>query len=302
MNDTRFRFVDKRDKDMSLFMRPSVSYWKDAWRRFTKHKMGMLGLLIVGSMLLFAIIAPFLTDKSYSDQSLIDAYKPPGREYLMGADNLGRDVFVKIAYGARISLSVGFVATIISLIIGVLYGATAGYYGGYVGETMMRVVDLLDSIPSMLYVILLMTILKPGLTNVYIVLGVTGWLEMARLVRGEVLSLRSREFVLAAKISGVKPFKIMLRYLIPNAMGPIIVSMTIGIPGAIFLESFLSFMGLGVSSPMASWGSMASEGIEAFRSHPNLLFFPAIFISTTILGFNFLGDGLRDALDPRMRR
>ena len=167
---------------------------------------------------------------------------------------------------------------------------------------MMRVVDLLDSIPSMLYVILLMTILKPGLTNVYIVLGVTGWLEMARLVRGEVLSLRSREFVLAAKISGVKPFKIMLRYLIPNAMGPIIVSMTIGIPGAIFLESFLSFMGLGVSSPMASWGSMASEGIEAFRSHPNLLFFPAIFISTTILGFNFLGDGLRDALDPRMRR
>lgn len=219
MNDTRFRFVDKRDKDMSLFMRPSVSYWKDAWRRFTKHKMGMLGLLIVGSMLLFAIIAPFLTDKSYSDQSLIDAYKPPGREYLMGADNLGRDVFVKIAYGARISLSVGFVATIISLIIGVLYGATAGYYGGYVGETMMRVVDLLDSIPSMLYVILLMTILKPGLTNVYIVLGVTGWLEMARLVRGEVLSLRSR-ICSGSKNIGCEAFQDHVEISDPQCHGP----------------------------------------------------------------------------------
>ena len=302
MSDSRFRFVDRKEENINRFMRPSVSYWKDAWRRFTTHKMGMLGLIIVVSMLLFAIIAPFMSEKTYSDQNLADAYRAPGREYIMGADNLGRDVFVKIAYGARVSLSVGFVATIISLIIGVLYGATAGYYRGYVGEVMMRVVDLLDSIPSMLYVILLMTILKPGLTNVYIVLGITGWLEMARLVRGEVLSLRTREFVLAAKISGVKPFKIMLRYLVPNAMGPIIVSMTIGIPGAIFLESFLSFMGLGVSSPMASWGSMASEGIEAFRSHPNLLFFPAIFISTTILGFNFLGEGLRDSLDPRMRR
>ena len=302
MSDSRFRFVDRKEENINRFMRPSVSYWKDAWRRFTTHKMGMLGLIIVVSMLLFAIIAPFMSEKTYSDQNLADAYRAPGREYIMGADNLGRDVFVKIAYGARVSLSVGFVATIISLIIGVLYGATAGYYRGYLGEMMMRVVDLLDSIPSMLYVILLMTILKPGLTNVYIVLGITGWLEMARLVRGEVLSLRTREFVLAAKISGVKPLKIMLRYLVPNAMGPIIVSMTIGIPGAIFLESFLSFMGLGVSSPMASWGSMASEGIEAFRSHPNLLFFPAIFISTTILGFNFLGEGLRDSLDPRMRR
>ena len=302
MSDSRFRFVDRKEENINRFMRPSVSYWKDAWRRFTTHKMGMLGLIIVVSMLLFAIIAPFRSEKTYSDQNLADAYRAPGREYIMGADNLGRDVFVKIAYGARVSLSVGFVATIISLMIGVLYGATAGYYRGYVGEVMMRVVDLLDSIPSMLYVILLMTILKPGLTNVYIVLGITGWLEMARLVRGEVLSLRTREFVLAAKISGVKPFKIMLRYLVPNAMGPIIVSMTIGIPGAIFLESFLSFMGLGVSSPMASWGSMASEGIEAFRSPPNLLFFPAIFISTTILGFNFLGEGLRDSLDPRMRR
>lgn len=302
MNDLSFQFVEKEKKNINKVNRPSISYWGDSWARLKRHKMGMFGLYIVLAMLLFAIIGPVMTSKTYSDQSLADAYRAPCSEYIMGADNLGRDVFVRIAYGARVSLSVGFIATIISIVIGILYGTVAGYYAGTIGEAMMRIIDLLNSIPSMLYVILLMTILKPGLVNVYIVLGITGWLEMARLVRGEVLSLKSREFILAARISGVKPFRIMLRHLIPNAMGPIIVSMTIGIPGAIFLESFLSFMGLGVSSPMASWGSMASEGIEAFRAHPNLLFFPASFISMTILGFNFLGDGLRDALDPRMRR
>lgn len=302
MNDMSFEFVKSEKRNLGTINRPSTSYWEDSWARLKRQKMGMIGLCIVLVMLLFAIIGPIMASKTYSDQSLVDAYRPPCSEYIMGADNLGRDVFVRIAYGARVSLSVGFIATIISIVIGVLYGTVAGYYGGAIGEVMMRIIDILNSVPSMLYVILLMTILKPGLANVYIVLGITGWLEMARLVRGEVLSLKSREFVLAARISGVKPFRIMLRHLIPNAMGPIIVSITIGIPGAIFLESFLSFMGLGVSSPMASWGSMASEGIEAFRSHPNLLFFPASFISITILGFNFLGDGLRDALDPRMRR
>ncbi len=302
MDDLNFKFVEREEKAKNVLVRPSVSFWKDSWQRLKRHRMGMLGFIIVIIMVFFAILGPMIIDKSYSDQDLDSAYSPPNSEYLMGADNLGRDVFVRIAYGARISLGVGFVATVISLIIGVLYGTIAGYYGGVTGEIMMRIIDILNSVPSMLYVILLMTILKPGLTNVFIVLGITGWLEMARLVRGEVITLKEREFVMAARISGVKSFKIMIKHLIPNAMGSIIVAITIGIPGAIFLESFLSFMGLGVSSPMASWGSMASEGIDAFRSHPNLLFFPAVFISITILGFNFLGDGLRDSLDPRMRR
>jgi len=262
----------------------------------------MLGLGIVILMVVLAVFGPFLTQVSYSDQDLSNAYAGPGGAHIMGTDNLGRDILVRLLYGARISLAVGFVATFISLGIGVIYGTIAGYYNKSVGETMMRIVEILMSVPSLLYVILLMTIFKPGLTNVFIVIGAVGWLDMARLVRGEVLSLREREYVLAARITGSKPLRIMVRHLIPNAMGTILVAVSIGIPSAIFLESFLSFIGLGVSVPMASWGSMASEGIAALNAHPHVLFFPAIAISITILGFNFLGDGLRDALDPRMRR
>ncbi|MHB1654550.1 MAG: ABC transporter permease [Desulfitobacteriaceae bacterium] len=302
MSSLDFSPLKRKGNSHQTFQRPSTTFWQDSWARLRCHRLGMIGLGIVVLMVVLAVFGPLLTHVSYSDQELANAYAGPSREHLMGTDNLGRDILVRLLYGARISLAVGFVATFISLGIGVIYGTIAGYYNKRVGEMMMRIVEILMSVPSLLYVILLMTIFKPGLTNVFIVLGAVGWLDMARLVRGEVLSLREREYVLAARITGSKPLRIMFRHLIPNAMGTILVAVAIGIPSAIFLESFLSFIGLGVSVPMASWGSMASEGITALNAHPHVLFFPAIAISITILGFNFLGDGLRDALDPRMRR
>lgn len=297
-----FRPLQKAPSELNALGRPSTTYAQDSWAKLRRHRMGMLGLAIVTFMLLLATFGPMLTHVSYRDQNLTQTYQPPSRAHLMGTDNLGRDVYVRMLYGARISLSVGFVATFISLTIGVVYGTISGYYGGRTDDIMMRLVEVLMSVPDLLYVILLTTVIKPGLIPIYIVLGAVGWLSMARLVRGEVLSLKEREYVLAARVTGARASRILFRHLIPNAMGPIIVAVTIGIPSAIFLESFLSFIGLGVSAPMASWGSMASEGITALQSHPHLLFFPAAAISLTMLGFNFLGDGLRDALDPRMRR
>jgi len=302
MTELSFKPLSKDDSSLSTIKRPSVSYWQDAWARLKRHKLAMVGLGIIILMLLFAILGPYFSSISYSDQDLCRTFESPSAKYPMGTDNLGRSVFIRLAYGARISLTVGIVATIIALGIGVIYGTVAAFSGGVIENIMMRIVEVLMSVPKMLIVILLMTVLKPGLSNVFLVLGIAGWLDMARLVRGEVLSLKEREYILASRISGVSRWNIMLKHLIPNAMGPIIVATTLSVPGAIFLESFLSFMGLGVSAPMASWGSMASEGITSFRSYPHLLFFPAMFISVTILGFNLLGDSLRDVLDPKMKK
>jgi oligopeptide transport system permease protein len=199
-------------------------------------------------------------------------------------------------------LAVGLVASFINLVIGVIYGGISGYVGGKTDELMMRIVDIIYSIPILLIVILLMVILKPGLTNIFIALGISYWVDMARIVRGQILSLKEQEFSLAAKVLGASNRQILFRHLLPNTIGPITVNVTLMIPGAIFFEAFLSFIGLGVSAPMASWGVLASDGIRAIRSYPHLLFFPALFICLTMLSFHFLGDGLRDAFDPRLRK
>ena len=219
---------------------------------------------------------------------------------VLGTDGLGRDVWIRILYGARISLTVGLVASVVNLIIGVIYGGISGYEGGRIDSIMMRIVDIINSVPSLLIVILLMVVYKPGLQTIIITIGLIYWVGMARLVRGQVLSLKEQEFVLAARTIGVSKFKIIMRHLIPNAMGPIIVSLTMGIPSAIFTESFLSFIGLGVSAPQASWGTLANDALGGIRSYPYQLIAPAVAIAITMFAFNFLGDGLRDALDPRL--
>ncbi len=224
-------------------------------------------------------------------------------DYPFGTDDLGRDLLTRVMYGARISLLVALIATLVNLFIGVIYGSISGFEGGRVDDIMMRIVDIINSVPLVLYVILLMVWFRGGgLWNIIIALSSVYWVSMARLVRGQILSLKEQEYVLAAKVIGVPKRRIILKHLIPNAIGPIIVSMAMMIPSAVFTESFLSFIGLGVSAPMASWGTLANNAIAGLTTYPYQLFFPALSIALTMLAFNFIGDGLRDALDPRLRK
>lgn len=280
----------------------STGYWSDAWLRLKKDKGAMLGLGFILLLLTVAIIGPMLSSFSYEDQNFLQANLGPSAEHWFGTDSLGRDLFIRVLYGARISLAIGIVASLINLVIGVIYGGISGYVGGRTDRIMMNIVDVLYSVPTLLYVILLMVVFKPGLMNIFIAFGISYWLQMARIVRGEVLKLKEQEFVLASRSMGGNGSRIIMKHLIPNAVGAIIVSLSMSIPDAIFTEAFLSFIGLGVSAPMASWGVLASDGVNTIRVFPFQLFFPAMAISLTMLAFNFLSDGLRDALDPKMRR
>lgn len=224
------------------------------------------------------------------------------KTFKFGTDKLGRDLLVRLMYGARISLLVALIATSVNCIIGILYGGIAGYLGGWVDNIMIRIVDVISAVPMMLYIILLMVVIGPGLKTIVIAMGVVFWIGTARLVRGQILSLKSQEYVMAAKTIGVSNFRILTRHLLPNTIGPIMVSLTFMIPNAIFTEAFLSFVGLGIPAPQASWGTLCESAIEGLQTYPYQLFFPAAAISITILAFNLLGDGLRDALDPRLRK
>ncbi len=294
--------LSQEERDSEKIVRPSMTYWQDVWRRLKGNKVAMGALVFLIFLFLISILGPIMSKYSYSDQDLMLANQGPSGEHWFGTDPHGRDLYVRVLYGARISLTVGIVASIINLVIGVLYGGIAGYFGGKVDNIMMRIVDILYTIPLTLYVILLMVVIGAGLKSILIALGSVYWISMARIVRGQILSLKEQEYVLAAKTLGASDFRILLRHLIPNAMGPIIVTMTMSIPSAIFTEAFLSFIGLGVSAPMASWGVLANDALSTLSIYPYQLFFPSLAISITMLAFNFFGDGLRDALDPRMRK
>jgi oligopeptide transport system permease protein len=264
------------------------------------NKVALVTLTILCLLILLAIIGPLISPYTYYETRLSLKNLPPSTQFWFGTDELGRDIFTRIWWGARISLFVGITASLIDLFIGVFYGALAGYTGGKIGELMMRTADILYSIPYILVVILLIVVIGSGLTSIILALTMTGWIGMARIVRGQILQLKTLDFIKAAHALGASPLRILLRHLIPNAMGPIIVTLTLTIPTAIFAEAFLSFLGLGVQAPIASWGTMANDGLAALRYYPWRLFFPAGFISLTMLSFNILGDGLRDAFDPRL--
>jgi oligopeptide transport system permease protein len=234
-----------------------------------------------------------------ADGTALSTKKVWNRSYLLGTDSLGRDMLTRLMYGARISLTVAFIAAFINLVIGILYGGVSGYLGGNIDNAMMRVVDVISTIPLTLYVILIMVILDSGFLSIIVALSSVYWVSMARVVRGQIMALKEQEFVLAARTIGTSPMGIVLRHLLPNCMGPIIVTATMLIPTAIFVESFMSFIGLGVSAPMASWGTMCNDALETMKSTPHQLFAPAFAICVTMFSFNFIGDGLRDALDPK---
>lgn len=280
----------------------ALGYWPDAWRRLRKHHLAMVGLGLVIFMVLFCFVGPYLAPHDAQHQELELSQQPPNSTYWFGTDQLGRDVFVRVMAGGQISLLVGVLSGVVQLLIGVTYGAIAGFAGGTVDNVMMRIVDIIDTIPLTIYVVLLMVMLGAGLFNLFIAISIFYWTTMARIVRAQILSLKGQEFVLAARVLGAPRKRLIFRHLIPNAMGPIIVTLTLSIPTAIFTEAFLSFLGLGVAPPYASLGSLVASGVKGLRSYPWELLFPAGAIALSMLGFNFLGDGLRDALDPQQRR
>ncbi len=282
--------------------RPSLSFWQDVWRRFRCNRVAVFGFIVLIVLALFALIGPLLSSHPYYETNLVLKNQPPSRSYWFGTDDLGRDMFTRTCCGARISLFVGVTAALIDLIVGVLWGGTAALLGGKGDDALMRVADILYALPYLLIVIMLMVVMGSGLIPIIIALTITGWIGMARIVRGQLLQLKEQEYIHAAIALGADRKRILFKHLIPNAMGPIIVMMTLTIPIAIFTEAFLSFLGLGVQAPMASWGTMASDGLPAMRYYPWRLFFPAFFISITMLAFNLVGDGMRDAIDPRLRK
>ncbi len=309
-----------------------ASLWKDAWKRLLKNKLAVFGLIVITLMVIAVIIGPaiiqwttgYTFDFIPPDGNLVKAF-PPSMQHLMGTDDAGRDILARVLQGGRISLMVGIISTVVSLIVGVSYGAIAGYAGGALDNLMMRIVDILYSIPYILIVIVLLSVFggpnmpdwiawlsakfgganNQGLSQIFLLffaLGLVSWLTMARVVRGQILSLKNQEFVLAARATGVSTFGIVFRHLVPNTLGPVIVYATLTIPSVMLTEAFLSFLGIGVQPPFASWGSLASDGIKNIAIFPWQLIFPGVTMALTLFSLNFLGDGLRDALDPQTRK
>jgi oligopeptide transport system permease protein len=275
------------------------SLWQDAITRLRKNHLAMAGLVILIIMVVVALLTPWIAPYSYEVQDLDLGASPPSAAHWLGTDTFGRDLLTRVMYGGRVSLAVGFIATTVALVIGVFWGAIAGYAGGRTDAFMMRLVDILYALPFMIFIILLMVVFGRSILLLFLAIGCVEWLTMARIVRGQVLSLRQQEFVEAAVAMGLSPLTIIIRHIIPNILGPIIVYVTLTIPSVMLLEAFLSFLGLGIQPPQSSWGLLISYGVETMEEYPWLLLYPGLVLSITLFSLNFLGDGLRDALDPK---
>jgi oligopeptide transport system permease protein len=309
IDKSQFEWVGANAEEAEKIGRPSTSYWKDAMHRLKKNKAAMVCLFVIIAIGLLSILVPVLSPYTISEQHLTHTDAPmffsdptDGHMHLFGTDTLGRDIFTRTWAGGRVSLFIAFAAVFINFVIGVIYGGISGYLGGAVDNVMMRFIEIIIGIPYLIIVVLLMMVLPPGMMTMVIAYAAVGWTGMARLVRGQIMSLKQQDFVIAAKVMGAKPSRIIAKHLLPNTLSVVIVNLTLAIPSAIFTEAFLSYIGLGVPVPMASWGVLANDGSRVFQMFPSQLIIPAICISLTMLSFNLLGDGLRDALDPKLRR
>jgi len=274
----------------------------DVWSRLKSNRIAYAMLWVLCFLLFMALIGPLISPYTYTEIHLERKNTAPSALYWFGSDELGRDLFTRVWWGARISLFIGITAAAIDVAFGVIWGSVAAYAGGKVDEIMMRICDILHSIPYLLFVILLTVMRGSGIGTILIAMTLTGWINMARIIRGQILQLKTNDYIAAAKVIGASPLRIIFRHLLPNALGPIIAILTLTIPTAIFTEAFLSFLGLGIQAPAASWGVMVNDALSAMRYYPWRLFFPAFMITITMLSFNLLGNGLRDAFDPRLRR
>jgi oligopeptide transport system permease protein len=285
-----------------------VGLWSDAWRRFKRNRVAVAGLVLVSILVLDAATVAVLGlfhAHLWADplkQDVYNIFAGPSVAHPLGQDELGRDVFARILAGAEISVQIGILTQVIILFIGGLVGLTAGYFGGRVDNLLMRFTDVMYAFPDLLFVIVVVAAMGRSLLSIFVAISIVNWVNLARLIRGQVLQLREKEFIEGARASGSPPLKIILKHLLPNSLGPIIVALTFGIPQAIFLEAALSYLGAGLPPPTPSWGVMALDGYDAILPAPTLVLFPAVAIAITMLSFTFIGDGLRDALDPRMRK
>lgn len=298
----QFAKLSKDEKQTDTIVRESISAWKDAWLRLRSNKIAMAGLIILVIVAIMSIIGPIISAHDFQTNHLKEKNLGPSATYWFGTDDLGRDLFTRTWMGTGISLQVGLYAALADLVLGVIIGGIMGYFGGRVDEILNRICEILYSIPNMLIIILLIVIMEPSMFTIVLALSITGWISMAWIVRGQIMQLKNQEYVMAAQALGANAVRILFRHLIPNAMGPIIVTLTLTVPSAIFAEAFLSFLGLGVQSPAASLGTMINDAIKAWTLYPWRMIFPAAVISITMLCFNIFGDGLRDALDPKMKK
>ena len=283
-----------RSKELTL---SSIPTKPNVRQRFLHHPLGLTGMALLFPILLLIFLGPSLSGYSYEALHLASKNQPPSPQFWFGTDDLGRDIFTRIWYGARISLSVGLLAAVIDLGIGLLWGGVSGLRGGRLDEVLMRCADILYSLPYLLIVILLTVVLGSGLSSLLVAITLTGWITMARIVRGQILLLKEMDYIMAAKALGASQTRLLFSHLLPNAMGPILITLTLTVPSAIFAEAFLSFLGLGIQAPLASWGTMANEGLPALQFYPWRLFFPALLISQTMLAFHLIGEGLKFAFD-----
>ncbi|MDG2019255.1 MAG: ABC transporter permease [Porticoccaceae bacterium] len=275
------------------------SLWLDAWFKLRKNRMALFGFSVLLILCVVSLLTPWIAPYSYEAQDLMLGATPPSVAHWLGTDIFGRDMLTRIMYGGRVSLMVGFIATAVALVIGILWGSIAGFVGGRVDAVMMRIVDIMYALPFMIFIVLLMVVFGRNILLLFVAIGAVEWLTMARIVRSQVMALRKQEFIEAAYSMGLSRWAIIRRHIIPNTLGPVIVYTTLTIPSVMLLEAFLSFLGLGIQPPQSSWGLLINYGVETMEEYPWLLIFPGITLSLTLFALNFLGDGLRDALDPR---
>ena len=299
----KFQIIGADEAKADAIARPRVSYLQDVWRRFRQNKMALIALIILTILIVMVLIGPAISGYEFEEVDKAARNMGPSASHWFGTDKLGRDLFARVWQGGRVSILIGLVGALVSAVIGCLYGGIAAYFGGIVDDVMMRILEVIISIPYLIVVILLSVVLESkSVGTLMLAMTIAGWCQTARLVRGQMLSLKSQEYVLAAQALGVSPWRIILKHMLPNTLSVILVSVTFDIPNYIFSEAFLSYVGLGIQPPNTSWGALCSMAQTTFTFYPYQLFFPALMIALTMLSFTLLGDGLRDALDPRLRK